>query len=364
MAEDRVARARQALADQDVAALLITAGPDVHYLSGFRSSNGTLLITADGQFVITDFRYRTQLDEQAPDWSVVEQAPKTTKFATIAQAVKDQGVTSLAFQSDHLTYANFQSLQQALEFENGALKPATGLVSSLREVKDAAELAKVREAARIADATMHHAFEVVKVGMTERQLKAELEHFMLEQGAEGPSFDMILAGGEHSALPHAPVTERPLAAGDLLTLDLGAVYEGYCSDLTRTVAIVSCDGERKAIYQLVYRAQIAAIEAIRPGALGKDVDEIARAIIRNAGHEDHFGHGLGHGVGIEIHEGPRLASSGDKPLEVGQVVTIEPGVYIPGVGGVRIEDLAVVTASGCELLSDAKKTPEPMIVGV
>ncbi len=363
MAPERLARVRQTLAEQEVGALVITAPPDVHYLSGFRGSNGTLVIGADLALVITDFRYRTQVAEQAPGWTVVEQAPKATKFATVAEALKSHGLESLAFQAEHLTYAGYQSLQQALGWENGHLKPASGLVASLREVKDEAELSCIRRAAAVADQTMARAYELARPGLTERQLKAELEHFMLDQGAEGPSFDMILAGGEHSALPHAPVTDRALQPGDLLTLDLGAVVDGYCSDLTRTVALVSCDAAKADIYRLVYRAQLAAIDAIRPGVLGHEVDEVARGIIRDAGHGDHFGHGLGHGVGIEIHEGPRLASSGDKPLQVGQVVTIEPGVYVPGLGGVRIEDLAVVTESGCELLSQVQKSPEPLLVG-
>jgi len=363
MSQERLARVREQLAAQEVGALIISAPPDVHYLSGFRGSNGTLVITAELALVVTDFRYRTQVAEQAPGWSVAEQAPKVTKFNLVADAIKAEGQATAAFQADHLTYAGYQALQQALGWENGALKPASGLVGGLREVKDEAELACIRKAAVVADRTMERAYELARPGLTERQLKAELEHYMLELGAEGPSFDMILAGGEHSALPHAPVTDRALQAGDLLTIDLGAVVDGYCSDLTRTVAIVSCDDQRREIYKLVYRAQIASIEAIRPGVLGKEVDEIARGIIGDAGHGDHFGHGLGHGVGIEIHEGPRLAGSDEKPLQVGQVVTIEPGVYLPGLGGVRIEDLAVVTESGCELLSKVAKPPEPMLVG-
>lgn len=363
MSVERLARVREVLAAQEVGALIITSPPDVHYLSGFRGSNGTLVIGPDQAIVITDFRYRTQVAEQAPDFTPVEQAAKVTKFAAVSATMKAHGLTSAAFQADHLTYAGYQSLQQALGWENGALKPASGLVSSLREVKDEAELACIRRAADIADQVMERGCELARPGLTERQLKAELEHHLLELGAEGPSFDMILAGGEHSALPHAPVTDRPLQAGDLLTLDLGAIFEGYCSDLTRTVAIVECDDQRRDIYRLVYRAQVAALEAVRPGALGKEVDEVARAIIRDAGYGDQFGHGLGHGVGIEIHEEPRLASSGEKPLQVGHVVTIEPGVYLPGLGGVRIEDLAVVTESGCELLSKVAKSPEPLLVG-
>ncbi|MCC7491638.1 MAG: aminopeptidase P family protein [Fimbriimonadaceae bacterium] len=355
MAETRLERVRAALKQKELDGLLVTGRSNYAWTSGFTGSSGALLVGAERQILISDFRYRSQVGEQAPAWEFVEQAPGKGLMDLAAEQLETTGWRKVGFESDQIGYSAWARLRATSGWNEHRLVSVSGLVEGLREVKDEAELAKLRRAAGIGDQVMARALELARPGLTERQLKAELEYYLLTLGATKPSFDMILAGGPHSALCHAPITDRPLAAGDLLTLDLGALYDGYCSDLTRTVAIGHCSPEQEAIYELVYAAQIASLAAIRPGVKGQDVDAVARDLITAAGHGDHFGHGLGHGVGLDIHEGPRLAVTAEQDLVAGQIVTVEPGVYVEGFGGVRIEDLVLVTADGCESLSQAPK---------
>lgn len=363
MPESRLDQLREHFPDHGIDALMVTSRPDIQYLSGFRGSAGTLLISDDEGLLISDFRYRTQAADEAPGWEFIELASGKATAPTVADLIRERSYVRVGFQADACSYDQWDQLNAILDERHPShLVPTRALVTGLRTVKDEEELALLQTAAEIADATMRRAFDLARPGVTERALQAELEYFMLQQGAEEPSFRMILAGGPHSALPHAPITERALQLGDLLTVDLGARYHGYCSDLTRTVAIGDCDEGRREIYRLVYRAQMAALEAVAAGTSGQEIDKIARTIIADGGHGEHFGHALGHGVGIEIHEGPRLAATAEKPLRAGQVVTVEPGVYVPDFGGVRIEDLVVVTEDGCRLLSQVEKTPEVMVL--
>ncbi len=362
MADERTAALIARLGELEVAAVWISSRADVRYLSGFSGSNGHLIISAEERLLVTDFRYRTQASEQAPDYTLVEMKPGQYLHEALAEALTARDLSAVGFQSDQVTHATWTKLAEKLAWSPERLKPLSGAVSPLREVKDAGEVAALRRSAALTDQVIERAFERARPGLTERKLKAMIEYDMLDLGADGAAFDTIVAGGPNTALPHAPITSRPLAEGDLLTIDLGVLVDGYCSDLTRTVALGACSPEQQAIYELVYEAHMAALAATRPGVLGKDVDEVARSIIRGAGHDDHFGHGLGHGVGVEIHEGPRLSKLGDKELVPGNVVTIEPGVYVPGLGGVRIEDLVVVTETGCERLSLADKPPRLRIL--
>jgi Xaa-Pro aminopeptidase len=235
------------------------------------------------------------------------------------------------------------------------LVAAGGLVEAERLVKDPEEIARIRAAAALVDEVYGWVRERGLVGRTERDVAVALEHRMVELGAEGPSFGSIVASGPRGALPHAVPSEEPIAADTLVTLDIGARLDGYCSDCTRTWATGELPDDLAEAYALVERAQAAALAAVRPGPLGRDVDAVAREIIDAAGHAEHFGHGLGHGVGLEVHEAPRLARTGDAPLAAGNVVTVEPGVYLPGRGGVRIEDLVVVTEEGHDVLSGTSK---------
>ncbi|MBI2297874.1 MAG: aminopeptidase P family protein [Armatimonadetes bacterium] len=357
----RLARLRGLLEEQSLPAVLITDMTDVAWLSGFRGSSGALLIGPAEQALVTDFRYFTQAAEQAPEWELVKMEPGERLLLKAGKTALDRGVKRLGFQADQLTYDAWEKLGEALE-DAEVLAPTRGLVAGLREVKDPGEIELIRRAARLGDEVMQRGIAALREGLTERELKAELDYYMVSRGADEPAFHMIVASGPHSALPHSPITDRAFARGDMVTFDLGCRVAGYCSDLTRTVALGTPSEELQHVYRVVYEAQIASLAAIRPGVVGKDVDEVARAIIREAGFEEHFGHGLGHGVGLQIHEEPRLAVSGEKELVTGNVVTVEPGVYLPERGGVRIEDLVVVTEDGCELLSAAPKSAEVTVL--
>lgn len=349
-------------AEHALEALLITHAADVFYLSGFRGSSGSLLLSADRRIVVTDFRYRTQVAEQAPDWLPVETATGRSQVETTAELIREHGWRRVGFQADQVTFHQWEKLREGCT-EAVTLTPTTGWVAEQRQVKDAGELARIRHAAAVADEAMRFAAELLRPGLSEREAKAELEHHLVRSGAERPSFETIVASGPNGAMPHAPVSDRRLATGDLVTIDLGAVVDGYCSDLTRTFAVGDCSAELTAIHELVFAAQAAGLAAVRAGATGREVDQAAREVIQQAGRGDQFGHALGHGVGIEIHEGPRLAATVEQPLVAGQVVTVEPGVYVHGLGGVRIEDLVQVTDDGCVVLSHAAKSPRPLAVG-
>lgn len=357
----RLERLRTALDAKRLDGLLVTDRVDMRYLSGFAGSSGALLVTASEQLLITDFRYFTQAAEQAADWELVKMPSGQSLIVTAAKTIAERTQGRIGFQADQITFGEWEKLGVELGgFER--LASTKGIVSELRWIKEPAEVAAIRAAAALADDVMRRGWAAVREGLTERELKAELDYYMVSRGADGPSFEMIIASGPNSALPHAPISDRAFTRGDLITFDLGCVVDGYCSDLTRTVALGPPTAEQQAIYRIVYEAQLAALAAIRPGAVGKDVDEVARAIIREAGHDEHYGHGLGHGVGLAIHEGPRLSPNAEMALATGHVVTVEPGIYIPEWGGVRIEDLVLVTEDGCEVLSAVEKPGELLVL--
>lgn len=347
---ERVDRLRKKMEQKGIEALLVTKPENRAYLSGFDGSAGVLVITSTAAWLVTDFRYVEQATQQAPHLEVVRQGPQLS--ASLKELVDKGGLKTLAFEKDHLTYSLFDNLKETLGIE---LLPQEGLVEGLRMVKDSGELEAIRKAAAMADRAFGRILSLLRPGISEREVALEFEYQMRKVGADGNAFDTIVASGPRSSLPHGHPTQRLLQEGDFVTLDFGAKVQGYCSDCTRTVAIGRVDAEMKAIYDLVLRAQREALAAVRPGKKGKEVDEIARNIIAAAGHGDHFGHGLGHGVGRAVHEGPRLSIAGEDGLEPGMVVTVEPGVYLPGRGGVRIEDLVVVTADGGEVLSGISK---------
>jgi Xaa-Pro aminopeptidase len=265
------------------------------------------------------------------------------------------GRLRLGFDDAHLSVKQHAQLAEHIGGDV-ELVAAGGIVEALRAVKDAAEIDAIRAAARLADAAFEEVVGAGIVGRTERAVALDLEIAMRRRGAEAPSFPPIVAAGPHGALPHAVPRNVPIPAGTLVVIDWGAQLDGYASDCTRTVATGELDPRAHAVYDLVLRAQEAALAAVRPGPTGQEVDAIARAIIDEAGHAEHFGHGLGHGVGLEVHEGPRLSKIGTDTLAAGNIVTVEPGVYVPGAVGVRIEDLVAITADGHEVLSGLPKT--------
>jgi Xaa-Pro aminopeptidase len=348
----RADRVAGRLAGEGVDALLVTSLVNVRYLTGFTGSNAMAVVGPSLRRFITDFRYVEQARAQVEDGFDHEQGPQDF-LAALADGWPE-GDLRLGFESGDVTVKTHGRLRELVP-ERVELVPVDGVVEAERLVKDAGEVARIRAAAELVDEVYGWLRERGLVGRTEREVAVALEHRMRELGASGPSFSSIVASGERGALPHASPADVPIAANTLVTLDLGAVLDGYCSDCTRTWATGELPDDLAEIYDLVLRAQVAALDAVRPGPSGRELDAVARDMIDAAGHAEHFGHGLGHGVGLEVHEGPRLARTSDDTLAPGQVVTVEPGVYLPGRGGVRIEDLVVVTEDGRDVLSGTTK---------
>jgi Xaa-Pro aminopeptidase len=327
------------------APFLVTNLTNVFYLTGFESSNAALVVDPGGDAqLFTDFRYL----EAAQGVEGVE-AVMTKRALLRDVAARLEG--KLAFEADALPYSQFEVLA------GGGLElvPTTGLVEGLRVVKDEAELAKIRRAARVAERAFEALTAETWVGRTEKDVAWRLRQLMHAHGADGVSFDAAIAAGANGSLPHAEPTENVIETRRLVVADFGARVDGYCSDCTRTVATGALPKELRRIYDVCREAQEASIAEIRAGMTGVEADAIARGIIDDAGYGEQFGHGLGHGVGLEIHEAPRLSTESTDTLAAGNVVTIEPGIYVPGVGGVRIEDLAIVGEDGVELLTTFPK---------
>jgi Xaa-Pro aminopeptidase len=342
---DHAAR-RRALEERfpalEVDALLLTRLVNVRYLTGFTGSNAQLLLAADGPVLLTDSRYEEQSRHEVPD---LDHRIYPKGFVSpLAELSRARGIGRLGFEAAGVTYKTFRELEEQIE---GELRPVEDEVERLRWTKDPEEIRLIGRAQQIADDAFDRLVGKLAEGVTEREAAFELELAMRELGAERVGFDTILAFGENAAEPHHHPTDRPLGRGDVVKLDFGCVVAGYHSDMTRTVGFGEPPGQLREVYDLVRRAQQAGIEAVRPGVRGGQADEAGRRVIRDAGYGDRFGHSLGHGVGLDIHEGPSLRVGSDDELPVGAVVTVEPGIYLPGVGGVRIEDMVEVTADGC-----------------
>ncbi len=349
MNQTRLTRFRELLSQHGYEAFLVTHPDDRRYLSGFTGSAGTLLITAAEAFLLTDFRYVEQSRAQAPLFDIRQYQNMPETLADLAHLAK---VDKIAFASDHVTFADVEELKAKVPVE---WIPTQGLVSRLRWVKEAEELECIAKAAAIADAALAEIRPIIKAGSSERDIALELEFAMKRRGSEGLSFDSIIASGPNGALPHARPTERVLQDGDFVVMDFGAIWQGYHSDITRTFMVGEPTSKHQEIYEITLKAQLAALQHVAPGRTGKEIDQVARDIISEAGYGDRFGHGLGHGVGLAVHEGPTLSWRGKEPLSAGMVVTVEPGIYLPGWGGVRIEDLVVVTEEGCRILTATPK---------
>ena len=345
----RGARLAELVAERKLDSLLVTNLVNVRYLTGFTGSNAAVLAGSGAPAFITDFRYLTQAGRQvAPEFERV-----SGKQDLLGDAAERMG-GRVGFEDRTMTVHQYNRLS-GLVPDGVELVPAGPVVEELRSVKDDAEIAAIHEAAKLADSMLEWIASRGVVGMTERDLAVELEQEMVRRGASGPSFPSIVAAGPSGSLPHAEPGERPIGAGEMLTVDLGCILDGYCSDCTRTFATGELPAEQREVYELVLRAQEQSLAAVRTGAHGKAVDAVSREIIGEAGHADHYGHGLGHGVGLEVHEAPRLSPLSEDTLKEGQIVTVEPGVYVPDRYGVRIEDLVVVGADGPRVLSGSPK---------
>jgi len=342
-------------------ALLVTNMVNISYLTGFTGSNALVLVDADERTahhrLYTDFRYATQSAEQVPDVFAREIVTGELLDAAVTGLVVAGGAGRLGFDDASLTVARHTRLRELLP-PAWELVPCPGAVERLRAIKDAEEIARIRAASQLADeALLRGVLERGLVGRAERDVAIDLELEMRRHGADGPSFPSIVASGIHGALPHAEPRAEPIPRDVLVTIDWGALHESYCSDCTRTYATgEGVSARAREVYELVRSAQAEAVTAVTAGPTGRELDGVARAAIERAGHGEHFGHGLGHGVGMEVHERPRLSrTSGEEPLQAGNVITIEPGVYLPGECGVRIEDLVVVRADGHEVLTGLSK---------
>jgi Xaa-Pro aminopeptidase len=350
---DRADRLADALAEPASDLILVTDLVNVRWLTGFSGSSGAAVVGREGtRRFVTDFRYLTQSAEELdPAW---EREIAVDLLAGVTRHLPSSGELKLAFEDAHMSVKDHGRLAGMLR-AGIELVPAGKAVEALRAIKDPGELAAIRAAARLADDALTEVLGRGLVGRTEREVALDLEFTMRRMGAEAASFPPIVAAGEHGALPHATPRDVTIPSGTLCVIDWGAQLDGYASDCTRTYATGELDPRDAAIYELVLRAQEAGVEAVRPGPTGREVDAVARAIIDSAGHAEHFGHGLGHGVGLAVHEGPRLSKQGDTALAAGMVVTVEPGVYVPGAVGARIEDLVIVTDEGAEIVSTLPK---------
>jgi Xaa-Pro aminopeptidase len=311
----RIQRLREEMAAKGLEAILISHPINRRYMTGFTGTAGVALLTEKEAMFITDFRYVAQVKEQCPDYTLVRQA-------------------------------RLNSIR---------LEPVSGLIEKLRLVKEPEELLLIKEAAKIADRAFEQILQQIRPGMTEKEVALRLEVIMREHGATSSSFDTIVASGWRSALPHGVASDKVIEKGDLVTLDFGAYYQGYASDITRTVMMGKPTEKQKEIYQIVLEANKKAIAGVQPGKTGKEVDAIARNYIKEHGYGDYFGHSTGHGLGMEVHEEPLVSTRGEEALVPGMVITIEPGIYIPDLGGVRIEDDLIVTESGYENITNVSK---------
>lgn len=351
MSQSRLTRLREAMGTKGLEALFITSVVNRRYMTGFTGSSGFVLITQDRAVLMTDFRYMTQAPEQAVDFEVIEHGSKMTD--TLKQLLSEMQISRLGFEQDHVSFATYSGYQSQLA--GIELVPVSGIIEDLRLIKDEGELAIMREAAQLADRTFSHILNYIKPGVSEKDIALEMEFFMRKNGATSSSFDTIIASGERSALPHGVASDRIIQGNDFIKLDFGALYKGYCSDITRTVVLGKPTDKHHEIYNIVLEAQLNALEHIRPGMTGREADALTRDIIKGYGYGDNFGHSTGHGLGMEVHENPRLAAGSDTVLTPGMTVTVEPGIYIPGFGGVRIEDDIVITENGIEIITQSTK---------
>lgn len=346
----KLEKLRTALNEQNVSALLVTSPYNRRYITGFTGTAGAALISAEKAYFITDFRYTEQANAQIQGFEIVEQTG--TLVDAIAEVIKNNGFDTVGFEKDAVTYAEFERYTDAFDAK---LVPTSGILEKIRLIKSDDEITIIKQACQIADEAYEHILTFIQPGMTELDVSNELESFMRSKGATSSSFDIIVASGTRSALPHGVATSKVIETGDFVTLDFGAYYNGYVSDVTRTIAVGEPSDQLKEIYQVVLDSQLLALEKIKPGMTGKEADAIARDHIASKGYGKAFGHSLGHGMGLEVHEGPGLSSRSDVVLEPGMVITIEPGIYLPGIGGVRIEDDALVTENGVEKLTHTSK---------
>jgi len=334
-------------------AVLVSDGYNMRYLSGFTGATGYLLVTKNSKTLFTDSRYTIAATAQAPDYTVVEVDAARDYCKFINEVLTAEGIVNLGFEANQVRFGTYMNLKERLAAKE--LVPLGGELADLRRIKTAEEIALHRQAEHIGDIAFEEILKELKPGVTELEVAAKLEYIMKMNGADKLSFESIIASGVNSSKPHAEPGHKKIELGDFVTMDFGCVYKGYCSDMTRTVVVGKANEKQKEIYNTVLKAQLAVLDMLKPGLKGKEYDKVARDVIYGAGYEGYFGHGLGHSVGLEIHENPRFSMIEEDIVEAGMIMTVEPGIYIPDFGGVRIEDMVVLTEDGYENLTNSRK---------
>ncbi len=338
------------LKDEGIDKFLVTNITNVRYLSGFTGSTACLVVDDSEATLVTDFRYKEQAEAEV--WRGTKVKVDNRETLTAALDVLGDFDGKLGFEALSLAYSSYTTLSERLKAK---LVPTSGAVERLRRTKDSNEVATIARAVKIADEVFSEILEEIKPGLTEVDIAARIDFLLRKKSQNIPAFETIVASGPHSSLPHAQPTSRIISEGDMVKMDFGAIWDGYRSDITRTVFVGKASDKFREIYDIVLHANEEAISGIRAGLKASEADRLARALIESRGYGENFGHSLGHGVGLEVHEAPRLSSKNDSPLEAGNVVTVEPGIYIPGWGGVRIEDMVLVDSDGCTVLTKSSK---------
>lgn len=341
---------REQLKQAGIDALLVTDPYNRRYLTGFTGTAGVAIVSQNDAVFITDFRYTEQAEKEVEGFRIVQH--EKSIIEEVADQIEAMNVSALGFEKDQVSYGLYELYAEQVK---AALKPVSGLVEQLRIIKTPEEIEVLKQAAKIADDAFEHIIQYIRPGITELDVSNELEFFMRKQGATSSSFSIIVASGHRSALPHGVASDKVIESGDFVTLDYGALYNGYISDITRTVAVGEPSEKLKEIYAITLAAQELALEKIKGGMTGIEADRIARDYITAHGYGDAFGHSTGHGIGLEVHEAPGLSFKSETLLEPNMVVTVEPGIYLPQIGGVRIEDDIIITENGNERLTFATK---------
>ncbi len=348
----RVERLKELFDTKGIDGMMITKAENRRYITGFTGSAGIVIISKDRNILITDFRYLEQAAEQAPDFEIHDVTKDIS--VNVKEIVTELGIKKLGFETQGMNYFEYRLYHRQLQ-DITEMVPLDGITEELRIIKDESEIALLKKAAEIADAAFEHIVTFIKPGLTELEVSLELEHFMKINGSEKNAFDIIVASGPRSSLPHGIASDRVIQSGEFVKMDYGAVYKGYHSDITRTVVVGEPTEKMLEVYGIVKKAQQTVLEQIKAGMTTVEADAIARDIITEAGYGSNFGHGLGHGVGLQIHVDPRVSPKETSILREQMIVTVEPGIYIPHWGGVRIEDDIVITRDGCRVLTSATK---------
>ena len=349
---NNIARIRKSLTEKGLDAILIENEKNQRYAAGFPFTDGAVLVAREGAWLITDSRYIEAAEASAEGVEVLLYDRERPLKDRLAALIEKAGVKKLGIEENTLSYGRVLKLKELYSCE---LVPAQSVFSVLRAAKTEEEIGYMKEAQAISEAALSDILGIIRPGMTEREIAAELVYAMLRHGSEGNSFDPIVVTGPKTSLPHGVPGDRVVQEGDFLTMDFGCIKHGYCSDMTRTVAVGHATDEMRKVYSVVLEAQLAAIAFSSAGKLGRDIDAVARKVITDAGYGPYFGHGYGHSLGLDIHELPGANPSGNTPMPVGAVVSAEPGIYLPGRFGVRIEDVVVMREGGCEIITKAPK---------